>query len=196
MRKIIAALRMSLDGFIEGPNGELDWVESWDDSFDLLGQVDACVLGGGMYQGYEQYWCSILSDPTAVLPFTGKLPSKDEIAYANFADRTPHFVLSRTLPSVAWKTTRIVRNVEDIRRLKKQPGKDIYAVGGATLVSSLMNLGLVDELRLTVHPIVLGQGKALFKDVAQRHPLTLARAEGLKSGHVAMIYTSASAAAQ
>lgn len=74
-------------------------------------------------------------------------------------------LLSRTLDKVAWKTTRIVRDVEEIQRLKEQPGKDMHAVGGATLVSSLMNSGLIDALPLLVNPLVLGEGKALFKDV-------------------------------
>ena len=65
MRKIIAAMQMSLDGLIEGPNGEVDWIENWEDSYDLMAQVDTCVLGGGMYPGYEQYWTAILADPQA-----------------------------------------------------------------------------------------------------------------------------------
>jgi dihydrofolate reductase len=84
-----------------------------------------------------------------------------KITYARWADKTPHVVLSRTLDKVVWKATRIVRDVEEIRKLKHQPGKDIYAVGGATLVGSLMNAGLVDELHLMVNPLVLGGGKAL-----------------------------------
>jgi len=190
MRKIIAALQVSLDGFIEGPQGELDWVESWEDPFDLVPRIDTCILGGGMYPGYEQYWLAILANPEGILPFSGKVASKGEIAFAHFADQTPHIVLSRTLSKVSWKTTRIVRDVEDIRRLKQQPGKDMYAVGGATLVSSLMNLGLVDELQLMVHPLVLGEGKALFKDVKQRHALKLINANPLKSGKVGLTYSA------
>ncbi len=188
MRKVIAALQISVDGFIEGPNGELDWVETWEDQFDLLNEVDTCILGREMYPGYEQYWCAILANPEGILPFTGRVASKGEIAYAHFADKTPHIVLSRTLDKVAWKTTRIVRDVEEIRRMKQQPGKHMYAVGGATLVSSLLNLGLIDELRLMVCPIILGGGKALFKDVKERHPLRLIRSESLKSGNVALSY--------
>ena len=123
----------------------------------------------GMYPGYERYWGAILADPKAILPFTGKVATKGEIAYAHFAERTPHIVLSRTLDKVAWKNTRIVRDVEDIRQMKQQPGKDMHAVGGATLVGSLMNERLIDELRLVVHPLILGGGKALFKDVKERH---------------------------
>ncbi len=193
-RRIIAAMQVSVDGLIEGPNGEVDWVGSWDDSFGLLSQIDTCVLGGGMYPGYEEYWLAILADPEGVLPLTGEVPTEDEIAYARFADQTPHFVLSSTLGEVRWKTTRVVREVEAIRRLKQEPGKDIYAVGGATFISSLMNLGLVDELRLTVRPIVLGRGKALFKDVNQRHPLALVRAEQREGEKVGLIYQHANAA--
>jgi dihydrofolate reductase len=156
-RKIIAALQVSVDGFIEGPNGELDWAETWEDEFDLPPQIDTCLLGRGMYPGYQQYWRAILANPEGVLPFTGRVASKGEIDYAHFADKTPHIVLSKTLDQVDWKNTRIVRDVEEIRRLKQQPGKDIHAVGGATLVSSLMNLGLIDEVRLLVNPLILAE---------------------------------------
>jgi dihydrofolate reductase len=182
MRKVIAALIVSLDGFIEGPRGELDWVDTWEDPFDLLPQIDTCILGGGMYPGYEQYWTAVLTNPQSALPFSGKAASPGEIAYARFAEKTPHVVLSRTLDKVGWKNTRIVRDVDAIRKLKQQPGKDMHAVGGATLVGSLMNERLIDELRLVVNPIVLGGGKALFKDVKERHVLRFLGAKSLASG--------------
>jgi dihydrofolate reductase len=188
MRKIIAALVTSLDGFIEGPAGELDWVETWEDPFDLLPQIDTCILGGRMYPGYAQYWRAILANPQSSLPFTGKVASKGEIDYAHFADKTPHIVLSKTLDEVTWKNTRIVRDIEDIRKLKQQSGKDMHAVGGATLVSSLLNAGLIDELRIVVFPIVLGGGKALFKDVKERHTLELLAVKPLPSGMVCLTY--------
>ena len=103
----------------------------------LLPEIDTLVLGGGAYPGYEQYWLGILANPQGVQPLTGKVPSQSEVAYARFADTTPHLVLSRTLDTVAWKTTRIVRDVADIGALKQQPGKAIHAVGGASLVSTL-----------------------------------------------------------
>ena len=188
MRKIIAALVTSLDGLIEGPNGELDWVDSWEDPFDLLPQIDTCILGGGMYRVTRSTWGAILANPGGLLPFTGKAATKGEIDYARFAARTPHIVLSGTLNEVGWKNTRIVRDVEDLRALKEQPGKDMHAVGGATLVSSLINAGLVDELRIVVQPIVLGRGKALFKDVKERHALTLLDVRPLQSGVVRVTY--------
>jgi dihydrofolate reductase len=187
-RRIIAALEVSLDGLIEGPDGEVDWIESWEDSFGLLPEIDTLVLGGGAYPGYEQYWLGILANPQGVQPLTGKVPSQSEVDYARFADTTPHLVLSRTLDTVAWKTTRIVRDVADIGALKQQPGKAIHAVGGASLVSTLMNEGLVDQLRLTVHPVVLGKGKALFKDVERRHGLELLETRRLAGGRVSLTY--------
>jgi dihydrofolate reductase len=188
MRKIIAALIVSLDGLIEGRNGELDWVDSWEDPFDLLPQIDTCILGRKMYPGYEQYWSAILANPQGVLPFTGRVATSGEVEYAHFAGRTPHFVLSKTLDKVLWNNTRIVRDVEEIRDLKQQPGKDMHAVGGATLVSSLMNAGLIDEIRLIVRPVILGGGKALFKEVTERHTLKLLAAEPLESGGVLLNY--------
>lgn len=188
VRKIIAALQMSLDGFIEGPNGELDWIDTWEDPFDLLPQLDTCVLGRGMYPGYEQYWSAILADPNAVLPFTGRKPSPGEVEYARFAARTTHFVLSRTLQNVSWPNTRIIRDAEELRALKTKPGKDMHAVGGATLVASLINLHLVDELRLVVQPIVLGRGKPLFKDVDRRLALKLLQTQTLNAGIVRLTY--------
>jgi dihydrofolate reductase len=82
--------------------------------------------------------------------------------------------------------------VEEIRRLKQQPGKDIYAVGGATLISSLLNQGMIDEIQLLVNPIILGGGKALFKDVKDRQALKLVRTKPLKSGKVSLIYVTQS----
>jgi dihydrofolate reductase len=190
MRKIIAALVVSVDGFIEGPNGELDWVDTWEDPFDLLPQIDTCILGRRMYPAYEQYWGAILANPEGIVPFYGRVASQGEIDYARFAEKTAHIVLSKTLDNVAWKNTQIVRDVEEIRRMKQQPGKDMHAVGGATLIGSLMNERLIDELRLVVHPIILGGGKALFKDVNERRALTFRSAKPLESGLVRLTYST------
>jgi dihydrofolate reductase len=193
MRKILAALQMSVDGFIEGPAGELDWAmaedeETWSEMDETLESVDTFILGRAMYPGYEQYWLAILDNPAGVLPFSGGVATENEIAYARRADKISHLVLSRTLDKVEWKTTRIVRDVEEIRELKQRPGKDMLVLGGATLVSNLMNLGLIDELRLMVNPLVLGGGKALFKDVKDRHALKFVRAKSLRSGKVSLTY--------
>jgi dihydrofolate reductase len=189
MRKLISAMRISVDGYIEDPEGKQDWVESWEDDYDLLDRVDVCVLGSVMYPGYEQYWTSALN-PKGKLPFSGKLPTPKEVAYAKWATRTPHIVVSHQPMEVAWKNTRVISDLEEeIRKLKLQPGKDIYVVGGATLVSSLINLGLVDEICLMVIPVLLGGGKALFKGVTERHYLKLVSAEQRDPGKVYLIYS-------
>jgi dihydrofolate reductase len=118
----------------------------------------------------------------------GRRATPGEIAYAQFARATPHIVLSRTLKHVGWKNSLIVRDAEEIRAMKQQPGKDMHAVGGAALVSSLINLGLVDELRLVVQPIILGAGKPLFGDVNDRHSLTLLESTPLGSGMIRLTY--------
>lgn len=188
MRKIIAALQISLDGFIEGPHGELDWIDSWEDRFDLLPQIDTCILGAGMYASYEAYWSAVQADPFGVLPGVDRPATPGEVVWAGFAAQAPHVVLSTTLFTTEWKHTSIVRNVEAISALKRRRGKDLYAVGGGTLVSTLLNRGLVDEMRLVVRPIVLGGGKPLFRDLKQRHGLELAGARPLDSGMLRLDY--------
>ena len=188
MRKIIVALQVSLDGFIEGPNEEIDWVDSWEDPFDIISNVDTFILGARMYPGYEQYWQAVLDHPTGALPFTDRPATQGEIKYAAVAARTPHIVVSSTLQTVSWRNTTVVRDLEKVRRLKEAIGGDIHAVGGATLISSLVNADLVDEIRLVVQPIILGGGTLLFKDVKERHALTLLEVTPLRAGAVRLGY--------
>jgi dihydrofolate reductase len=187
-RTMIAALQVSLDGFIQGPNGEKDWVDSWADAIELIPDVDMFVLGGHMYPDYGEYWKSIYANPERVEPFQERIPSKREIAYARLAARTPHVVLSTTLESVSWPKAQIIRDVAELRTRKGQPGKNMYVVGGATLVASLLNEDVIDELRLIVHPIVLGKGQALFGGVNKRLSLDLVQAKSTESGKVILTY--------
>jgi dihydrofolate reductase len=190
-RTMIAALQVSLDGFIQGPNGEKDWVDSWADAIELIPDVDTFVLGGRMYPDYGNYWGSIDANPERVPLFQERIASKSEIAYARLAAKTPHIVLSTTLKSVSWPTgptAQIIRDVAELRTLKGQPGKNMYVVGGATLVASLLNEDLIDELRLIVHPVVLGKGQALFSGVNKRLSLDLVQAKSTESGRVIVTY--------
>ncbi len=185
---MIAALQVSLDGFIQGSNGEKDWVDSWADAIELIPDVDTFVLGGRMYPDYGEYWESIHANPERVPPFQDRIPSKTEIAYARLAAETPHIVLSTTLKSVSWPTVQIIRDVAELRTIKGQPGKNMYVVGGATLVASLLNEDLIDELRLIVHPTVLGKGQGLFGGVNKRLSLDLVQAKSTESGRVIVTY--------
>ena len=188
MRKLIAGMKISVDGKIEGPEGYADWVEEWADNYGLMPQVDACLLGGGMYPGYEQRWTAIQNEPDKPLPRTGRLPMPDEIEWARFSARTPHYVLSGTLTSAQWPRTSFVRGLEEIAALKQQPGKDIYLMGGARTTASLIDAGLVDELRLIVYPLIAGEGKALFATTERRRGLELRKVQQLRDGRVSLIY--------
>jgi len=192
MRRMIAALQVSLDGYIEGPDGQQDWIDTWEDVFELAPQIDTCVLGGKTYPGYAQYWHAARTAPDAPLPFTGAIASPGERRYAEFAEGTPHVVLSTTIASVDWGRATLARSLDEVRQLKALPGRDIYAVGGATLVSSLVNASLVDEIRLVIHPVVLGGGKALFSGVTGRRALELTAVTQLGSSRLRLIYRTAS----
>ena len=188
MRKLIAGMKVSVDGKMEGPEGTADWVEAWSDDYDVISQADACLLGAGMYPGYEQYWTAIQQEPDKPAWITGKPPTPAEIEYAGFVARTPHYVLSNTLESAQWPMTRFVRTLEDVAALKRQPGKGIYLVGGARTTASLIDAGLVDELRLIVYPLVAGEGKALFAATQRRRGLELKRVDMLSGGLVSLVY--------
>jgi len=188
-RKMIAALQVSLDGFIQGPDGEKDWADSWASALQLIPDVDMFVLGGRMYPDYGAYWESIEANPDRVPPFQEQIPTKSEVAYARLAAKTPHIVLSTTLTSVSWPpTAQIIRDVAELRTLKSRPGKNMYVVGGATLVATLLNENLIDEFRLIIHPVALGKGQGLFSRVTRRLLLDLVQARASESGRVIVTY--------
>ena len=180
---------MSLDGFIEGPNGDMGWLspdedEMWKGTFDELASVDTFLLGRGMYPEYARYWTSALTKA-----------SKNEANFARIAEKTQHIVFSGTLSKVdpvGRGNTRIVKDniSEEIKRLKNGPGKNMVIWGGASMASTFINLGLVDEYRLTVVPVVLGGGKTLFNNLKQKHTLKLLETRPLKSGAVMLRYQS------
>jgi dihydrofolate reductase len=188
MRKLIAGMKMSVEGKIEGPEGYADWVEAWSDDYGLRPHVDACLLGAGMYPGYEQYWTAIQNEPDKPVWITGNAPTSAEIEWARFAAQTPHYVLSSTLTSALWPKTSFVRGLEEIAALKQQPGKDIYLVGGARTTASLLDAGLVDELRLIVYPLIAGEGKALFATTERRRGFELRNVQQLHGGRVSLTY--------
>lgn len=189
-RQMIAAMQVTLDGFTQGSDqGGPEWVKSWADALALVPDVDGFVQGAGMYPGYGAYWSAILADPAALTPYQGRVATEREVAYARFAEKTPHYVLSRTLDGVAWPpTARIVRDVAELAALKRQPGKNLYVVGGPTLVTTLLDAGLLDELRLIVHPLLLAGGKPLFAGLRAARRLELRGAEPARAGRVVLTY--------
>src|SRR5436305_9643157 len=187
-RPFIAAMQVTLDGYILGPDSEADWVDSWADGFDLLPEVDAFVLGGGMFPDYEQFWAAILDNPAAASEWLGRDPYPRELNYARVAAKTPHLVLSTTLRHTTWPTARIVPDINELHALKALVGDAVYVVGGPRLVTSLINSDLLDELRLIVHPVAVGSGTPLFGGVAQRQVFELLRTDPGAAGRVNLTY--------
>jgi dihydrofolate reductase len=187
-RTLIAVLQMTLDGKILDSDGAAEWVDSWADGLALLPPVDAFVLGAGMFAGYEQFWAVMLDNPSAAAEMLGRDPYPREISYAQLAARTPHLVVSTTLTGVTWPTARITRSIDEISTLKHEPGNAIYIVGGPTLVTSLLDADLLDELRLIVHPVLAGAGQGLTEALAHRQNLELVGAEPTANGHLNLTY--------
>ena len=188
MRPLIAAMQVTLDGRILGPEGEVDWVDSWADGLELLPPVDAFVLGGGLFPEYERFWAAVLDEPDAAAELLGRDPYPRELAYARVAAETPHLVLSTTLTETIWPTARMVRDLDELRALRQEPGGAVYVVGGPGLLASLVGAHLVDELRLIVHPVLTGGGPTFLEGIAQREQLELVTAEPAPSGRVHLVH--------
>ena len=189
MRKLIAAFKISADGKYAAPGGYPDWVNSWPDDYGpwLTTQIDACVLGGQFYPMYEQFWTQVKAAPNEIHPLSGQVPSPADVEWSEFAAKTPHYVVSSTLTSVGWPNTQILADMDAVAAMKREQGKDIYLIGGSGLAGAALDAGLVDELRLIVYPLVVGEGKALFSSSA-RHAMELHKVEQLPDGRLSLVY--------
>ena len=187
-RDLIAVLQMTLDGRILDAAGGSGWVDSWADGLELLPPVDGFVLGAGMFSGYEQFWAAMLKDPAAAAEMLGRDPYPREIAYAEVAAQTEHVVLSTTLADVTWPSARIVRSIEEIRTFKHDGHGTVYVVGGPTLITSLLDAGLLNELHLIVHPILVGAGPSITGVLGSPQRLELVAAEPAVGGRVTLAY--------
>ena len=169
MRKIILGLAVSLDSFIEGPNGEYDWCFT-DQDYGLstfFKRVDTVFVGRKTYE----------------------MSLGMEGGGAGFP-KFKEYIFSTTLDKVKDGATLINGDIKtQVQEIKKEKGKDIWLFGGAGLTTSLLNLGLVDELSLAVHPILLGGGKPLFNNIKDRIKLTLVDTKTFSTGLVSLTYT-------
>lgn len=178
MRKLVLKMSMSVDGFIGGPNGEVEWLfpsmderaTAWE--VDMFWQVGAHLMGSVTYRDMAAHW-----------------PTSDE-PYAAPMNTIPKVVFSKTLKEATWTDSKVVSGdlVEEVNRLKREPGKDLLAHGGSRFVQSLVKHGLVDEYRLLVHPVVLGSGLRLFPEQKQPLNLRLVSTTRFDKGAVANIY--------
>ncbi len=171
---------ISLDGYFEGPNKELDWhtvdAEFNDYVVGFLDSLDLLLFGRVTYQLMASYWPipeAIKNDPEVAARMNG----------------LPKVVFSKTLDAVDWGDARLFKGdaVEEIRRLKQQPGKDI-GIGGSDLAASLVPYNLIDEYRILVNPLVIGAGKPLLKGIKERLHLKLIKTKTFKSGVIILYY--------
>lgn len=192
MRKIVASINITLDGFMAGPNSELDWhFRHWTEEMSEttgreLSKADTILLGRITYEAMAAYWSSAVLD----LSFP-----RGDLAIAEMMNNHTKVVFSRSLVRTGWKNARLAgRNMRlEIARLKNggsNSSKNILVYGSHTLVSSLIKLDLIDEYLLWVHPIILGKGKSLFGRPASRQ-LRLVSSKVFVSGVVLLRYETA-----
>jgi dihydrofolate reductase len=178
---------VTLDGFIAGPNGEMDWVTSiYDDAMgnyedELVSNADTLLLGRVTYQSFASAWPKVPENPSV---------SEGEKQYARKLNAMQKIVFSKTLDKAEWNNSTVKREVipEEIEKIKQVAGKDILIYGSASIVHELANLRLIDEYQLLLHPVVLGGGKPLFGGKSRENKLKLTRTKASPSGVVLLCY--------
>lgn len=175
-------MQITVDGFVAGPEGQLDWM-TWEMDPKLIAFInqltdtsDTILLGRKMTEGFIKYWEQVITQPDS-----------PEYTFAQKMVNIPKIVFSRTISSVEGQNVRVENGpmVDAVRQLKSQDGKDIIVYGGATFVASLIEHGLIDELNLFVNPIAIGEGLRVF---GVRTPLTLQESIAYASGVVVNTY--------
>lgn len=183
MRKVVVSNLVSLDGFLAGPAGEIDWFTGLADKeferygVELLGSVDTILFGRVTYQLMAGYW------PKA-------RASEDDPRIIEAMNSLPKVVFSRTLDQVQWSNSRLVRTdpAEEVSRLKRQPGRSMVIYGSGGLVSTLARQGLIDDYRIFVAPVVLGKGQPMFRGLEQRLSLRRTEVRSFGTGVVLLRY--------
>ena len=187
MRKLVVTMWISLDGFIAGPNGDMDWVNSiYDEAMgnyeaEVVAASDTLVLGRVTYESFAGAFTALADSPSA---------SEGERDIARKLNAMRKIVFSRTLDKGDWNNSMLLRDVspEQIKQLKQEPVHNMLIYGSASIVQSLANHGLIDEYQFLVHPVVLGSGKPLFIDVKQKTSLDLLKTKTHPSGVVVLYY--------
>lgn len=176
-RKIILDLAVTLDGFVEGKNGEMDWciMEPEMNFNQFLNQIDTIFYGRKSYELWGEYLPQQVSDEDSEM--WNLIHSKEKV------------VFSKTQKGTNRNAIYINDNlVDEVNTIKRKPGRDIWLYGGADLITTFVNHDLVDEYRLSVHPVILGEGKPLFFDIKKKINLMLVQTKSFPSGVVQLIY--------
>ena len=184
MRKLRLQVQISVDGYIAGPNYEMDWLV-WDDKYlkyvnDITETVDTILLGRKMVDGFISYWTEVANKPDD--PMNALAKKMIEI---------PKVVFTKTINKSRWINTDIATGdlKDEITKLKSQEGGgDIIVYGGVSFDSSLIKEKLIDEFYLFVNPVAIGNGKTIFKDLKEIQPFTLIESIGFDSGIVLLHY--------
>lgn len=187
MRKLVLQMQISVDGYVAGPNGEMDWMSwGWGDDIkayvkDLHEPVDTIVMGRKLAEGFIPHWAAAIQTPEGNDEFSRKMVG------------TPKVVFSQTLTDSAWENTSLATGdlVAEINKLKAAPGSDIITYGGSGFASALIKAGLVDDYHLFVNPTAIGNGMPIFKLLDGKLSLKLVKAHPFEVGIVALNYVSA-----
>jgi dihydrofolate reductase len=186
MKKVVLLMHTSLDGFVAGPEGEMDWIsmgeEIFEDAIALSNSADAALYGRVTYRMMEGYWPGVLTNPSS---------TKNQLDHAQWVENIQKIVFSTTLNGVEWNNTRLIKKnvAEEIADLKAQPGDGILLIfGSPRLERSLTELSLIDEFYLFVNPMVLGEGMPLFGNTGARIGLKLLETQIFDSGVVKLRY--------
>jgi dihydrofolate reductase len=185
MRRIISFMHLSLDGFVAGPNGEMDWIKVNEEIFDYVGKRiskgDTSLYGRVTYQMMENFWPTAADKPNA---------TKHDREHSKWYSKVHKIVLSRTMKDADLTNTTIISNnlSERINEIKQQAGEEILLFGSPTATHALMQQNLIDGYWLFVNPIILGQGIPLFKDIRQQIKLKLVSTKQFDCGVTALDY--------
>jgi len=186
MRKIISFMHLSLDGFVAGPNGEMNWIKIDEEIFDHVGkrisETDTALYGRATYQMMENYWPAAGNKPDA---------SKHDIEHSKWYNQVHKVVLSKTIADTHLTNTTIIRDnhSDKINEIKQKPGKEILLFGSPTATHSLIQQNLIDRYWLFVNPIILGRGIPLFADIKDTIKLQLLTTRQFTSGVTELNYT-------
>lgn len=182
MRKLKLQMQVTLDGYVAGPNREMDWVTfNWDDQLnqyvtELTETVDCMLLGRKLAEGFIPHWAA--------------LPEGEDPAGVQKMNDTAKVVFTGTIKTSNWANTVLATGslVDEVSRLKQQAGKDMITYGGASFASALVKHGLIDEYHLFVNPVSIGCGLSIFKEIESPHNLALKHSMAFPCGIVALCY--------
>jgi dihydrofolate reductase len=185
MRKLKLQVQMTIDGFVTGQNGEMDWLcFPWSDDIisyvkDITSTVDTIVLGRKLAEGFIPHWENVFQNPDDPEHEGG-------VIYTT----TPKVVFSKTITKSIWNNTDVANGdlVEEIAKLKNNDGRDIIAYGGGSFVSALIKNKLIDELHLFINPSAIGNGMPIFNELREKQNLILDQAKHFECGIVVLTY--------